>query len=389
MNTLTPDQAAAIASGVYFLRESTVSESVARNRVLGSEGLFSVTDSSRFEGFSGGLYGFKMLSGFGYIAEGIGKHQGEILVATRGTAIAIDWLTNASVGLQRGPGGELVHVGFHEAWKSMAPDISRFLRGRHPSVIHCVGHSLGGALATLNADYFSSIRAGKVKLYTFGSPRVGTSMFAQSLDHRVGAASIRRTFHCADVVPMVPLFPFFHVPAATPGYQLGNGSRGLVSSQAHDMEKSYTAGVSGQSWTALRNRDLGNDHKMNVQLWLEQVSAGSTGIVMGSTRVLAMICNALAWLLDKAAMLLFSGLSTGITASLTVLDQLALLLARGAALSNEISTHLATVIAAIFCFLGRSMVAGASMTVSFIRWVLDLFCHWVATVAGRALSALR
>lgn len=389
MNTLTPDQAAAIAKGVYFLRDQTVRESIAQRDVLGSEGVFNVTDDSRFEGFSGGLYGFKVLSGFGYIAEGIGKHQGEILVATRGTTIATDWLTNASVGLQRGPGGEWVHVGFHEAWKSFAPDVSRFLRGRHPSVIHCVGHSLGGALATLSADYFSSIRAGKVKLYTFGSPRVGTSMFAQSLDHRVGAANMHRTFHCADLVPMVPLFPFFHVPATTSGYQLGNGSRGLVSSGAHNMEKSYIPGVSGQSWTALRNRDLSNDRKMNVQLWLEQASAGSGGIMMGSAWVLAMICKALAWLLDKAALLVFSGLSAGMTASLTLLDQLALLLARGAALSGEISSHLATIITVIFRFVGRSAVAGTAITVGFIRWVLDLLYHWVATVAGRALSALR
>lgn len=389
MNTLAPDQAAAIARGVYFLRDQTVRESVAQRDVLGSEGLFNVTDDSRFEGFSGGLYRFKILSGFGYIAEGIGKHQGEILVATRGTAITIDWLTNASVGLQCGPCGELVHVGFHEAWKSFAPDVIRFLRGRHPSVIHCVGHSLGGALATLSADYFSSIRAGKVKLYTFGSPRVGTSMFAQSLDHRIGAENAYRTFHCADVVPMVPLFPFFHVPTTTSGYQLGNGSRGLLSKNAHDVEKSYMPGVAGQSWTALRNRDLSNDHKMNVQLWLEQVSAGSGGIMMGSTWVLAMICKALTWLLDKAALLVFSGLSAGMTASLTVLDQVALLLARGAALSSEISAYLASIIAAIFRFLGRSMVAGTTMTVGFIRWVLDLLYHWVATVAGRALSALR
>lgn len=389
MSTLTPDQAAAIARGVYFLRDQTVSESVAQRDILGSEGLFNVTDGSRFEGNSGGLYWCRVLSGFGYIAEGIGRHKGEILVATRGTAIAIDWLTNASVGLQRGPGGERVHVGFHETWKSFSADISHFLRGRNPTVIHCVGHSLGGALAALNADYFSSIRAGMVKLYTFGSPRAGTSMFAQSLDDRVGAENMFRTFHCADLVPMVPLFPFFHVPATNPGYQLGSGSRGLLSSGAHDMEKSYIAGVSRQSWTAMRNRDLGNDHKMNVQLWLEQVSAGSSGIVMGSTWALAMICKALTWLLDKAALLALSGISAGLTAGLTALDYLAMMLGRGAELSIEISTYLSTIITAIFRFLGRSVIAGASLTLSFIRWVLDLLYHSVATVAGRALSLLR
>jgi len=157
MSTLTPEQAAAIASGVYALRDQTVTQAAERHDVLGCEGMFDVVDDSRFNGVSGGLYVCKVLGGFGYIAEGIGRHVREILVATRGTAIAVDWLTNANIGIQPGPGGERVHAGFHETWKSFSAEVARFLRGRNPTVIHCVGHSLGGALATLNADYFSSI----------------------------------------------------------------------------------------------------------------------------------------------------------------------------------------------------------------------------------------
>ena len=389
MSTLTPEQAAAIASGVYALRDQTVTQAAARHDVLGCEGMFDVVDDSRFNGVSGGLYVCKVLGGFGYIAEGIGRHAREILVATRGTAIGVDWLTNANIGFHPGPGGERVHAGFHETWKSFSAEIARFLRGRNPTVIHCVGHSLGGALATLNADYFSSIRAGQVKLYTFGSPRVGGSAFAGSLEDRVGTQNIFRTFHCADPVPMIPLFPFFHVPAAGAGYQLGNGARGIFNFGAHGMAKSYVPGVLDQNWTALRNRDLGNDGKMNVQLWLEQVSAGSGGIVKGSTWALAMICKALTWLLEKAALIAFTGLGAGVSAGLTALDYLAMMLAKGAELSVEISAYLRTIVAAIFRFLGRTVTAGASMTLSFIRWVLDLLHHSLAMVARRALGVPR
>lgn len=389
MSTLTADQAAAIARGVYFLRDQTVGQAAARRDQLGSEGLFKVTEGSRFEGISGGLYVCKALSGFGYVAEGVGSRKGEVLIATRGTDVTIDWLTNASIGLQRGPGGELVHAGFHETWKSFVEHIRAFLRGKQVSEIHCVGHSLGGALATLNADYLSSIRAGKIHLYTFGSPRVGSSAFAQSLDQRVGQENIFRTFHCADPVPMIPLFPFFHAPAASSGYQLGNGARGLISLGAHNMDKSYIPGVASQSWNGLRVRDRSNDHKMSAQLWLEQVGAGSSsGIVMGSTWALAMICKALTWLLDMAALLVCTGISAGATTCLTALDYLAMMLARGARLSLEISAHLRTLFTAIFRFLGRRAVDTAALTMEFIRWVLGLLYHSLATTARRALAVL-
>ena len=115
MPTLTPTQAAEIAMGVYQLRTQTVSamRESGRNQLLGSEGLFRVDDQSTFSGRSGMLL-WKPLSGFGYIAEGEGAFQGEVLVATRGTAIAADWATDAAMSMQRGPSGHPVHGGFNQ-----------------------------------------------------------------------------------------------------------------------------------------------------------------------------------------------------------------------------------------------------------------------------------
>ena len=389
MNALSPSQAASIARGVYFLLDQTVSEAAARADLLGCEGMFSVEDRSRFTGRSGCLSVLKRLSGFGYIAEGIGKYQGEVLVVTRGTKTAFDWLSNGNVGLALGPGGHYVHAGFHEIWKSFSTDVAAFLRGRNPSVIHCVGHSLGGALALLNADYFTSLRVAEVKLYTFGSPRVGDINFARSICQRVGEENMYRVFHCADPVPMIPMFPFFHVPLRAGGYQLGNGARGIFNKDAHGMVESYIPGVRDQSWAALRNRNLSRDGRMNVELWLEQVNAGRGMIVKGSTWCMMMITRALTWLLNKASLLIFGSISGVASAGMTALDYLAWMLGRGAALSLEISGYLTSIINAIFRFTGRTMLTGVSLTTAFIHWVLGLLYGSLSLVARQALSLLR
>ncbi len=349
MSTLMPHQAALIASGVYSLRERTVSQSADRGVKLGCEDMFAVDGSSRFTGRSGGLISVKQLSGFGYIAAGTGSYQNEVLVATRGTETMYDWLSNFNIGMQL-----------------------------------CVGHSLGGALATLNADYFSSIGAAEVKLYTFGSPRAGGTFFARSLTRRVGRQNMYRVHHRSDPVPKIPLFPFIHVPTAEPGYQLTAGPSGLINTDAHSMELSYVPGVGRDSWQALARRGVSGEDDMNAQLWLDQVSAGGGGVLMGGAWGLMMIGKALNWLMGKIGTLALNALGLQFTMGMTVLDQLAWLLSKGAELSIEVSSYVGAIITAIFRFLGRTATAGASLTVSFIRWVLGLLFKALVTVANRA-----
>jgi len=384
MSTLTPKQAAAIARGVYFLLDRSVSEVKDRGLSLGCEGMFHVGDDARFIGRTGGLIACKKLSGFGYIAAGEGMYQNELLIATRGTKSGFDWLTNFNVGVQMGPGGQLVHAGFNETWKSFSADLANFLRGRNPSVIHCVGHSLGGALATLNADYFSSIRAAEVKLYTFGSPRTGDNFFARSLSRRVTEKNMYRVHHRSDPVPKIPLFPFHHVPAEAAGYQLAAGPSGLININAHFMVDSYIPGVGELGWQSLGNQDAADE--VEVQAWLGQVGAGGGGILLGSAAVLQMIGKALAWILGKVAFVAVGG---ALTAGMSVLDHLAWMLAKGAQASVELSMYISAIIGAIFRFLGRTAVAGASLTTAFIRWVLELLYNSLAAVARRALTLMQ
>ena len=184
MTALSPEVAAKIAIRVYDLKDMTVAD-VRRNAPLGCEGLFKVQDDSRFTGKSGG-YVFRQLSGFGYIAEGEGTRQGEILIATRGTDSFHDKWSDAQIGVRRGPSGAPVHLGFQRVWASYEEELRAFMRGKNPSHVHCVGHSLGGGLSMLNGDFCAANRL-PVSIYTFGCPRVGFQSFSQGLTRGVGA----------------------------------------------------------------------------------------------------------------------------------------------------------------------------------------------------------
>ena len=381
MSILTPSQAAAIARGVYSLRDEV---SPARSKEidpLNIEGLFG--HSERFTGTSGALM-FKPLTGFGFVAAGVGQFAGDLLIATRGTDTTADWLTDGNVGVQFGPGGRLVHAGFNETWKSYAPALREFLRGRNPTRIHCVGHSLGGALAFLNADFVTANRIAGVRLYTFGAPRAGADGFAKQVTDRVGKENIFRVSNPVDPVPMIPFFPFFHLPLGEEGLQIARTSNMPISFAAHKMDASYIPGVAGKSWEHLR---VGGPDEREVKRWLDNGAAGA-GAVMGSAKLMDMIGRALGTLLKLAGHLTKGTLGLAAAGAVTILDQVAWMLTQAAQLSQEISRGLLALVGMIFKFLGRTAVQGAQVTTAFLRWVLDLLYTSLRSAAHRALSTL-
>lgn len=388
MSTLTPSQAAIMARGVYRLRENSVTTMRDRGQTLGCEGMFSVDDSSRFQGRSGALL-WKPLSGFGYMAAGEGSYQGELLLVTRGTAMQADWLSNINVGMQRGPSGQLVHAGFNEVWKSFATELRAFLNGRNPSVIHCVGHSLGGALATLNADLLSSMGAAQVKLYTFGCPRTGAVPLSRSLTRRLTSANIHRVYHHSDPVPMIPIFPFQHIPNDTAGLAVSSADAGLISVAAHGMEASYIPAMEGQTWASLANAQTSPQTDQNTRSWLEQAATNQGGILMGSAKVLTMIGRALTWILKQAGKLMVGVFGTVLTVGATLVDQLAWMLSKAADLSKEMGGHIKSLVMAIMRFLGKATNAAIDLSTAFLRWVLDLLFSSLRAVAVRALDMVR
>lgn len=75
-----------------------------------------------------------------------------------------------------------VHEGFLTAYRFLWPQLNATLatlRAHHPnSPIYSIGHSLGGAFATLAALDMARTY-GNTRLFTFGSPRVGNAGFVQ------------------------------------------------------------------------------------------------------------------------------------------------------------------------------------------------------------------
>ena len=101
-----------------------------------------------------------------------------------------------------------------------------------------------------------------------------------------------------------------------------------------------------------------------------------------------MIGRALNWLLAKAGKLVMGGVGVALTASATVLDQLAWLLGQAASMSKEIGGQIKGLIGTIFSFLGRTLAGVIDVTVAFVRWVLELLFQSLRTVAMRALAML-
>ncbi|WP_193165767.1 lipase family protein [Microbulbifer hainanensis] len=149
------------------------------------------------------------------MAEGKGNFSGDILILLWGTDNKFDLATDATIGFSPSENGSFVHTGFNKCFQSILPEIKKCLSEHKQPIdtVHCIGHSLGGALATLTAEWLKNSKYAKtsdIKLYTFGSPRVGASSFVKSLTREMlKGTDICRVYHKTDVVPMVPIWPFF------------------------------------------------------------------------------------------------------------------------------------------------------------------------------------
>ena len=114
--------------------------------------------------------------------------------------------------------GGVVHSGFHACAGSVKDRVLRSVDHRDSVIV--TGHSLGGAVSTLLAlDIAEEFPDKKVRLVTFGSPRVGSPGFAKRFASAVPDSD--RYFMHFDVVTWLPGFMGFkHVgrPRRLPGF---------------------------------------------------------------------------------------------------------------------------------------------------------------------------
>ena len=210
-NVLTPFEAAKLAQTVYAIRKSkTIAEKIAKTDFHKSA-QFSQQKNTAVE--MKASVGINTKDTFTYCALGSGKYANDAFIICRGTERWADVLTDLNCGVSIGATAEVVHQGFNKTFNSLLPQIKLFLTSNKLNItgtIHCIGHSLGGAVASLISDWLAKKTIHHTTLYTFGSPRVGTQNFAKTTTDHIGAGNIYRVYHYNDPVPMVPVFPFIH-----------------------------------------------------------------------------------------------------------------------------------------------------------------------------------
>lgn len=373
---LQPYESAIAADDVYNVRlSSDVEKGFRRFQDLCPH--FDFTAAARMEGEAGGYF-INQRSGFGIAAPGKGSQYGkDALIVTRGTKTALDWYTDASVGICLAEPAT-VHMGFLRTFHSMEKQLVRFFQNAGPfQRVHCIGHSLGGALATLVANWVARSGHGQPVLYTIASPRVGTRRFAEGLTSLIGARNIHRVYHQTDVVPMVPVYPYRHAPM--PGSDCFINNAGIpIATHAMDT---YMAGMLGKSWAQLHQPPARTAGEAELRHWL--ATARPSGL---ANLCINRFFQALGWLLRKSTLLACIGLQSTLAQGLLgTPDVLAQILQKLAERDYKREVH--QLLDKAIRATGREVVLPAQLRYQFIRWALRSFFSHLNTMARAALVA--
>lgn len=375
---LDPVYAAKLAANVYEVKSITTREIfVARYK---SDMDFPEHYDSSKPGFSTGVTGalvfLKKSHVMACLARGKGKYAGQAFVAIMGTASLYDGLTDANTGIRSSHTGMPVHQGFYYAFDSMLGDLRMFINSLgNIQTIHCVGHSLGGAVATLAADWIKANHLSRtVKLYTFGSPRVGLEMFASKFTSRLSEAnSIFRVYHQTDPVAMVPTWPFMHVPLFGTDYLMYSPVAVAPPWKYHFMEHYIDSVTQAKTWSAMQNNRPKSYPASVVEKWLE--SSWKERLTLGA---LEMLNAALVYVIKKIVQVTSIQLNIGLGTTFTLLDRLAIFLAKSAEVAKDVSIWVLHLIRKMANLIGLTIKEGQDLTIAFVRYVFLRLHHKIS-----------
>jgi len=362
---LSPVQAASAADSVYLAKDQQHIGRIFSLSEVAGDFDFDDVSSQRVQARSG-AFQFKSKTGFGVIAKGTGEFAGDAIIACRGTASLYDGLTDMNMGVGNSITGKKVHAGFNRTFNGFADDIAEFLRIHKPNVVHCVGHSLGGALATLSADFVVN-KGRKAALYTFGCPRVGFTDLAHSLslNANIGVKNIHRVFHSGDPVSMVPLWPFVHAPQPLGECYIGKSLD--FNPFQHKMDNYIKSVASHDSWSTLRHPQPNWDSHMDQ--WL---NSGNAGKYFGLNLFnLTMLIKAVNLVVQDTIRMGFTCVGMAGIAGATMLDGLSQILDKAAQITVEADGMIMNLMQRILSMLGVTIQKGQKLTHAFIRFVLE------------------
>ncbi|MCP3674705.1 MAG: lipase family protein, partial [Gammaproteobacteria bacterium] len=339
--------------------------------------------------------GFRIINandGFGICARGSekyegGKYKNDLFIMFRGTTTknyGADIISDVRIGVKTSRTGLPVHVGFNHAFNSMLPAIEEFVKSNADATgsVHVIGHSLGGAVAALTADWISARKPKKVKLYTFGCPKPGLEFFARKLTEKLEEKNIYRVYHSTDVVPMVPVYPFTHSPTNHCGYQLP--SNYFVSLSAHKMAN-YVASVGSHSWDILKKTGEQTAYSNSIEHWLKS----DKPLNPADPRTWEWINAGLTWVLRKVIGGAAAIIQAPIMDSISLADKIAMILHKGIDLSIDASGWVLSIMRKIMQALGMKLAKTASeLTRQFMSIILRRLIARMSNEAVRTVRAL-
>ena len=372
---LSPLYAANLASDVY-----DVSSVTTRGAFLGIyKDDMEIEKATTATGITGG-YILNKPQVMALFSAGKGAYKGHAFVAVKGTASLYDALTDLNAGLRTSHTGSAVHQGFYYALNSILLELKQFVSGLSGvRVIHCVGHSLGGAIATLAADWIkASTSIPEVNLYSFGSPRVGLEMFATKCTSRLNEENIYRVYHQTDPVPMVPTWPFRHVPTSNADY-LVYSPIAAKPWEYHLMKHYIASSKKAMNWSAIIDKRPKAHMDAAVERWLT-----SDGVLSLTANTLELMDAALLYVIKKAINAAGILVVTAAASAFTLLDRLAMFMAKAGKVSADVNMWVYHLMKKMASLIGIKVVEGTDLTVSFIRVVFLRLHHKISELVLQA-----
>jgi len=348
------------------------------------------------KGTTGSVFFLKSQTAMGVTAFGIGNYyEGHAFIIFRGTnkSFAADILTDLSIGnFERSSYGHRVHNGFANSFKSVKEQVKFFLSectNRKVKFLHCIGHSLGGALATLCAEYAKSQRPDlSIKCYTFGSPRVGGKSFSDDFTRNLGPKNIFRAYHRTDLIPCIPCWPYMHVPTISgANYDYFLPSEGdFASLAAHDI-LAYGDSVDRRSpgdWKGLSGLRYSNLKESDIEPWINNKSP-----ISFTPTNLEYLDKAINYVLLKVVSGIGNAVLGAATETFTFLDRIAWVISKGIDLSKNMSGLVLSLLRKIAEILGmRKTISAAEATLIFIRNLFQRLHQKVSEQARKVLDAV-
>lgn len=344
---LTPTQAASLADDVYALTKLSSIEQALVYLKSQYHGKIAFNEVLMLKGKTGGPGIIKVRTAFGFLLVGKEGLEGNAYILFCGTQYLGDWLTNLNISTERSVCGQLVHDGFHQAFNSMLHQIEPFVNNLPVGTnVHCVGHSLGGALATIAAEWISaSTLHKKPRLYSYGSPRVGLASFSKNCLSMLGENRVFRAYHKTDIVPCIPIWPYIHTPDGNGAYYLH--SPGFIpGGEWHGMNH-YKDSVYNKGWVELSGNKPPQKTEFGIESWLKDKT------VLGCSQAsLEWISDAIVYVIKKCVSVMKSVYDIAATSTFTIMDRLAYLLHEGISFEEKLSVWITLLIRKISEFLG-------------------------------------